>query len=320
MATDPPGTDVAVVPAPGPTSVELADRAMQRRASQLSKAVGLLPKALHNKPAEVYLILVKAAGLGIPEGEALANFYVIEGRLVPSAQLQAALIRRAGHELTITEITRERCVVKARRRGVADWLVVEYGIEDARDSGLVDVWVEKRTQVGTWKDGNPRYDTEKFVVGNDLGIFSEATREAEYLPPMPEWAKTELKAGRLKRKDNWWRYRRDMLRARCIAFIGRSEFSDCLLGIGFRVDWSDEEVDRAETRAQAHKRHEPEPAFEDDIEDAEIVEPTAPAEAPAEATAEPEPEPEPSADPSATAAGDGQPDQLQWAPGEEPFG
>lgn len=254
------------------TAVELKDLAMQKRAAKLAGAHALLPRALHDKPAEIYLILHKADGLGIPEGEAISNLHVIDGKLVPSAQLQAALVRRAGHELQVLELTRDRCVVRARRRGNREWLTVDYTIEDARESGLVDMWVEHQVQDGVWADsGKKRYRTEKIVVGDDRGIFTPEQRAERLLGPLPEWAKESIAQGLVKRKENWWKYRRDMLRARDIAFVTRSEFSDCLLGIGGAFDWTAEDVERAEAQAQARDRGEPELDLDDVYADAEPV-------------------------------------------------
>lgn len=258
---EPITTAVEKVRPPEMTAVERADLAMQRRAAQLAKATGLLPKPLQGKPAEVYMILVKADGLGIPDGEALANLYPIEGRLVPSAQLQAALVRRAGHKLVVVEQDREKCIVRARRREdpAEDTLTITYSEADARDAGLLDQWVENKVADGKWPDGNTRYRTERYVIGTT--------------DTPPDWAKKEIAAGNVKSRENWWRYRQDMLRARAISQACRSLFSDCLLGIGGHIDWSDDDVERAETRAQAQARQEPEPEIEDQEEELDELTP-----------------------------------------------
>ena len=253
MTDTPTSTAVERADKPEPSSGELADLAMQRRAVQFSKAVGLLPKPLQGKPAEIYLIMQKAAGLGVPEGEALSNLYPIEGRLVPSAQLQAALVRRAGHRIAVVEQDREKCVVRARRREDPDedTRTVTYSVADAADAGLLDEWVERKVQ----HPGDQYARTEKCAVAVD----------GQPVKDLPDWAAKALKDGaQIKKKDNWWRYRQDMLRARAISQACRSLFSDCLLGIGGQVDWTDDDVERAETRAQAHGRREPEPAIPDD--------------------------------------------------------
>lgn len=59
----------------------------------------LLPKALHQAPANVLLIMHKAMALDIPLSVAIEHLYVIDGKVGHSAELLRALLYRHGHVL-----------------------------------------------------------------------------------------------------------------------------------------------------------------------------------------------------------------------------
>lgn len=62
---------------------------------------GLLPKAYQGKPANLLLAAELADSLGIARVNALTSIHVIEGKPTASADLMAALVRRAGHKLRV---------------------------------------------------------------------------------------------------------------------------------------------------------------------------------------------------------------------------
>jgi hypothetical protein len=85
-------------------------------AEMLSQAGDLIPKGLQvavrdentraitgyvPSPGKVMLVLEVGASLGLHPTVALANVYVIEGRVSMSAQLMVAVIRRAGHTIRV---------------------------------------------------------------------------------------------------------------------------------------------------------------------------------------------------------------------------
>lgn len=71
-------------------------------AEALSHA-SLLPDAYRGQPANVLLALAMGDALGLPAAEAINSINVIKGRPTMSADLIAALIRRAGHRMRIRE-------------------------------------------------------------------------------------------------------------------------------------------------------------------------------------------------------------------------
>lgn len=62
---------------------------------------GLLPKAYQGNPANLFLAAELADALGIDRINALTSIHVVEGKPSASADLMAALVRRAGHRLRV---------------------------------------------------------------------------------------------------------------------------------------------------------------------------------------------------------------------------
>lgn len=62
---------------------------------------GLLPKAYQQNPANLLLAAELADSLGIDRINALTSIHVVEGKPSASADLMAALVRRAGHRLRV---------------------------------------------------------------------------------------------------------------------------------------------------------------------------------------------------------------------------
>jgi hypothetical protein len=64
-------------------------------------AQSLLPKAYQGNPANVLIAMGLGQAIGLTPAQALYEIYVVNGRPSPSANLMAALVRRAGHKLRI---------------------------------------------------------------------------------------------------------------------------------------------------------------------------------------------------------------------------
>lgn len=104
----------------------------------------LLPRGLAGKPADVAIILLYGAELGISPGQSLRGIHVIEGRPELSAQLWNALTRRAGHRVEILEHTDQICRVKVTRGDDGQEHSAEHTMADAMQAGKVQL-----------KDGKP---------------------------------------------------------------------------------------------------------------------------------------------------------------------
>lgn len=106
-------------------------------------ASGLLPDAI-KKPEAALAVMLQSQELGIGPMYGLSNIAIVSGKPVLSAELMAALVRRAGHRLRVIESTDERCTVEGIRRDDPSYKAREtFTIEDAKRAGL--------TGKGPWK-------------------------------------------------------------------------------------------------------------------------------------------------------------------------
>lgn len=103
---------------PGGDSGDLVAIARQTREikelGQTLLASGLLPDAIR-KPEAAVAIMLKGRELGIGPMYALSHIAIIKGRPTLSANLMAALVKRAGHKLRVIESTNEGCTVEGVR-------------------------------------------------------------------------------------------------------------------------------------------------------------------------------------------------------------
>jgi|LSQX01.3.fsa_nt_gb hypothetical protein len=106
---------------------------MMKQADVLVKS-GLLPQEVKT-PAAAVAIMLTGRELAIPPMQAFRSIYVVKGKPTLSAQLMAALIRRAGHVYTVLESTNERCVIEFRRRDGGTYQH-EFTAADAKRAGL----------------------------------------------------------------------------------------------------------------------------------------------------------------------------------------
>jgi hypothetical protein len=233
----------------GARAEELSFGQMLKRAEVLARSE-LVPKSLQGKPEAIVLVGAKGAELGVPFIASLTEIHVIEGSASPSAQLRLALLRRAGHEARFVESDEEKAVIRGRRRENRDdpdaWVTVTWTIDQARRAGLLDVTYER------WVAGESgRRRPMRWVEGST--------------PEPPEWiTKPDVE---VKRRENWWRYPAEMLRARAASALCRMEFSDVLTGLGLDPFTVEEHG-----RDLGQDVDEPILLEEDEIVDGEIVE------------------------------------------------
>jgi hypothetical protein len=116
---------------------------MQRIAYDLAGS-NLVKAALRGKPDDVLLVLLYGRDLGLSPTTALAKIHVIEGLPSLSAEMQAALIRRAGHRLdgTIVRDDKQRPVaaeVSGVRADSGEAMSADFTISDAVAAGLCTI-------------------------------------------------------------------------------------------------------------------------------------------------------------------------------------
>jgi hypothetical protein len=102
----------------------------------------IIPKPYRKQPGNVYVAAEMGAVLGWGPIEAMQNIDVIEGTPSLKAEAMRALIKAAGHRLTVPESSAESCTVLIERNDTLGDAQVTYTIEDGRRAGLAgkDVW------------------------------------------------------------------------------------------------------------------------------------------------------------------------------------
>jgi hypothetical protein len=82
-------------------------------------------------------LMLSAKDLGVSPMKALnGGFYVVNGKVCMSTALMADRIRKAGHNVKITEWTDQKCVMLGIRRDNGDSVKLEFNMDDATRAGL----------------------------------------------------------------------------------------------------------------------------------------------------------------------------------------
>lgn len=244
--------------------------AVVTKQSQILASSKLLPASLRNKPEDVLAIAVTLDQLGLPVAlNTLGECAVVNGKVLLSGQLMCALVANQGHEVWFEERTPAGAVVCGQRADSTRVHRLAYTREMARESGAFDVWVERSVKDGTWADsGKTRYRTERFVVGNDLGVRQP---DKEW----PTWAADAAKDGQTKRNEPWHLYPESMLGWRALRRLLKVIAPDALMGMPtaplVAVDRRPREDEVVELDAATID----DPEGDDDITEAEIVAPAA---------------------------------------------
>jgi hypothetical protein len=120
---------------------------------QYAKALAeasIIPTQYQRKPANVLVAIETGNALGIPAIQALNSIAVINGRATLSADLMAAVVRRAGHRLRVREDGPESVTATLIRA-------------DDPDGAFTATWTrEKATRAGLWGNRGPwtQYPTQ----------------------------------------------------------------------------------------------------------------------------------------------------------------
>lgn len=142
-------TELVHVAQPTNRTVDLRNRATDSWTDVLDDTIMLsrgicntefVPKGLRGSEAKVTAAMLYGRELGLPPMTGLGSIDVIEGKAAVSAEMQRALILQAGHELQIAESTREKCVIRGRRKGSEEWTTATWTIQEA---GQTQVFISK---------------------------------------------------------------------------------------------------------------------------------------------------------------------------------
>ncbi len=110
----------------------------------LCDAPDMLPKHYLGKPGNVLVALELGRCLGIEPVVAMMEIYMVNNRPSMSARMMNALVRKAGHSITITSTSDSATCSITRRDSPTNATVVTFTKEDAQKAGLL-------TKDGPWK-------------------------------------------------------------------------------------------------------------------------------------------------------------------------
>jgi len=134
MPYDPPANPALIDPTTDSWTAVLAD--VISLANNIANT-DFVPKDMRGSVPKVVAAILHSRELGLPPMTGLAASYVINGRVGISAEAMRALIEQAGHDLRITEMTADRCVMKGHRStwDGGEWTTVAYTMNDATRAG-----------------------------------------------------------------------------------------------------------------------------------------------------------------------------------------
>lgn len=104
--------------------------AEQAVSSKMYKGIG--------EKAGVMMIMLSARELGIPPMQALnGGINIIQGKVEISARMMSALIRKAGHQITVKECTPTHCLLIGKRCDTMETQTSSFSLAEAQQAGLV---------------------------------------------------------------------------------------------------------------------------------------------------------------------------------------
>ena len=88
--------------------------------------------------AGVMMIMLAARELGIPPCQAInGGLNIIQGKVEISARMMSALIRKAGHQISVKECTSTQCILVGKRCDTGEVQSSSFSVAEAQQAGLV---------------------------------------------------------------------------------------------------------------------------------------------------------------------------------------
>ena len=102
----------------------------------LSKS-DLVPKSYRGKAENVFLAYIAGQPFGWDVTMSMRSFHIIEGTPSLKPEIQLALVRQAGHSVTVEKSSVDLVVINGKRSDTNDIATASYSIEDAKRAGLL---------------------------------------------------------------------------------------------------------------------------------------------------------------------------------------
>ena len=129
------GTETGLALRPQGGALEISTLTDVERLATLAVASGLVQV---RRAEEAAMLLITGRELGLSPMQSLRGIYVVNGRLVLSADLLVAIVRRSGlcESWQVVTSTAERCTIETKRRGEPTAARKTWTMEDARRASL----------------------------------------------------------------------------------------------------------------------------------------------------------------------------------------
>ena len=116
------------------TDIALSD---QMKKAEVMAASSLLPESYRKQPANLLWAMEMADALDVSLAQAITGITVIQGKPTMSAEMMRALVLRAGHRFTVTDMSDKAVTVTvARREWPDDVQQFTFTMADAQHAGL----------------------------------------------------------------------------------------------------------------------------------------------------------------------------------------
>ncbi len=102
----------------------------------LSKS-DLVPRSYRGKPENVFLAYIAGQPFGWDVTMSMRSFHIIEGTPSLKPEIQLALVRQAGHSVSVKTSSVDAVILVGKRQDTGDVAEVGYTIEDAKRAGLI---------------------------------------------------------------------------------------------------------------------------------------------------------------------------------------
>ena len=119
------------------TPVDLSRMESAYKMCQVLSKSDLVPKSYRQKPENVFLAYIAGQPFGWDVTMSMRSFHIIEGTPSLKPEIQLALVRQAGHSVTVEKSSVDLVVITGKRSDTGDIATASYSIEDAKRAGLV---------------------------------------------------------------------------------------------------------------------------------------------------------------------------------------
>lgn len=119
------------------TPVDLSKMESAYKMCQVLSKSDLVPKSYRQKPENVFLAYIAGQPFGWDVTMAMRSFHIIEGTPSLKPEIQLALVRQAGHSVTVEKSSVDLVQITGKRSDTGDVATASYSIEDAKRAGLL---------------------------------------------------------------------------------------------------------------------------------------------------------------------------------------